>query len=137
MPTPNYVAGGNILPSRFVKVSTAADNTVLQSTDGAGSAGDRVCGVSQEGGREPPLPSVTTMYAGQAGDNILVYGNTQTCLLTIGSGGCTRGDRLKSDANGKGITASTAGNNYGAIALRSALENELVEVEVQIGLVPA
>lgn len=136
MPTPNFIAGGNILPSRFVKPSTAADNTVLQATAGSVAEGDRVIGVSQEGGREPPLPSVSTMYAGQAGDAMKVYGDTEVCLLTIGTGGCTRGDRLKSDANGKGLTASTTGDHYGAIALSSASENELARVQVQIGVVP-
>jgi hypothetical protein len=132
MATPNWVAGGDIRPSRFVKQSTAADHTVLEA-----DAGERVCGISQEGGREPPLPSVSTVYAGQAGDHMAVYGDGDQCLLELGSGGCTRGDRLKADADGKGVTAATAGNHVGAIALMSGAENEKIRVQVQIGLVPA
>lgn len=129
MPSPNFIAGGNIRCSRFVKQSTAADNTVLEA-----DAGERTIGISQEGGREPPLPSVTTMYAAQAGDNIHVYGDTEQCLLELGDT-VVRGDRLKSDADGKGVPAATT-DLFGAIALTSGASGEKIRVQVQPGTEP-
>ena len=46
--------GGNIKPSRFVKADTVA-YSVLVATDGSGSAGDVVFGVSQKQVWLPPL----------------------------------------------------------------------------------
>lgn len=127
MPSPNYVATGNISPSRFVKVDTTVDNGVAQA-----AANDVIAGIASEAGREPPLPSVTTMYAAQSGDNLVVYGHGDTCLLELG-GTVAAGDRLKSDVNGKGVSIATTGNTsqeVGAIALTAGASGEKIRVQV-------
>lgn len=126
MPSPNFVATGNINVCRFVKLDTSADNSVAQ----AGS-NDIPIGISPEYGREPNLPSVSTIYAAQAGDAVAIYGLGEEPLLELG-GSVTRGDRLISDSNGKGVTASFSGTNQnvGAIALSSGASGERIRVQV-------
>lgn len=130
MPTPNYIARGNIAPSIFVKQDTATDNGVLLA-----GANSRPVGISSEAGREPPLPSVSTIYAGQNGDPMKVYGLGETCLLTLGDT-VVAGDRLKPDASGFGVPASSSGNHYGALALGSGASGEKIRVQVVLGVVP-
>jgi hypothetical protein len=125
-------ANGTIRVSRFVKVDTTRNNAVVE-----GTANAAIRGISQEGGRVAPIPSVTTdpVQAAIAGENINVYTSGEDCLLRIGSGGCTAGDYLESDADGDGVTvAATAASvrNVGAQALETAVEGELCKVEVLI-----
>lgn len=128
MPGANYIADGDISPSRFVKTLTTADNSVAQA--GANAA---VIGISQEGAREPPLPGVT-LLAGKTGDNIQIYQMTDSCLLELG-GTIVAGDYLKSDANGKGVVIATTGTTaqeIGARALTAGASGEKVRVQVFI-----
>jgi hypothetical protein len=121
-------AGGDVNPSRFVKLSTAADNTVLQ----AGSNED-VFGISSEAAQDAPLPGASTLAAA-ADDPLMIHPDGSVCLLEIGSGGCTRGDYLKSDTNGKGVAAATTGPTaqfIGARALESASAGEFARVQVK------
>jgi hypothetical protein len=127
MPNPNYVATGNISPSRFVKVDATADNSVVQA-----DANATILGIASEAGREPPLPSVSTIYAAQSGDNIHVYGESEVCLLELG-GTVAAGDFLKSDANGKGVVIATTGTTaqeIGAKALTAGASGEFIRVQV-------
>lgn len=121
---PAFMANGNIYPCRFVKLDTTADHKVLQS-----GAGDLSIGISQEGTNQAPIPEASTQYAAAAGQALKVYGVGERCKLEIGSGGCTAGDLLKPDADGKGV-AVTAGNTYGAVALTTSAAGELAEVVV-------
>lgn len=127
--SPQLIAGGDIRPSRFVKVSGVADNTALEA-----DANEVIIGISQAGTRDAPGLTGTSANAAVAGDPVQIFGLGDVCLLTIGSGGCTSGDRLKSDADGKGIPiAGTGGNqNVGAIALETCGENELCRVQIVI-----
>lgn len=128
--TPNFLAGGDIRVMRFVKQDTSADNQVLEA-----DTNERVIGISQEGGREAPLPSVTTNYAAQSGEPIHVYGPGEQCLLTLGSGGCAAGDRLKSDTDGNGVSIATTGVTKqfaGARALSAGNAGEAIRVLVEI-----
>lgn len=128
--SPLLVAGGDITTHSFVKVSTAADNTALQA-----GANEQVIGISQVGPKEPPGVSGSSTLAAAAADHIQVFGNGDICLLRAGSGGWTRGDNIKSDASGNGVTAATTGTtvqNIGAVALTSAAENELGTVQIII-----
>jgi len=125
--TPSFVASGNISPSRFVALSTAQDFTVLQGTDVLVPFG-----VSQPGTQEAPGTAADSGYAATDGKVIKVYGPGETALLELG-GTVTRGDWLKPDANGKGVTASIASATviyYGARALRSGVSGEKVPVYV-------
>lgn len=123
-------ANGNILPSRFVAVDGTDNNSVLQA-----SSGQRPFGISSEGGREAPIPSVSTVYAAQNEDNVNVYGLGMTCLLELGAG-CLSGHRLKPDANGKGIPILGTPNtieHYGAEAMEAGSAGDFIKVLVLLG----
>jgi len=122
---PSFKAGGNILPSIFVKISTTADDTVLACV-----AGDDPFGISQEGVDQPPGVAGSDGNAGRAGENMKVYGPGSQCLITLGTGGCARGDYLKPAAAGNGVTASTAADKYGAQALEIGAAGEKILVVV-------
>jgi hypothetical protein len=128
---PRLVAGGNIYPCRFVKMSTVADDRGLQAT-----ANDAPIGISYPEGRYAPLEDVvTTNYHAITDDPIGLYGDGEQCLLEIGDD-VTRGGRLKSDADGKGVPVLTTGTTiqqYGAIALESGSSGEKIRVFVLLG----
>ncbi len=128
--SPNFVAGGAIAPCRFVSMTatgaTPADRTVFQATAGAGTEGDGITGISQEGTRR--FDDATN--AAIAGDPITVYGPGDYCLLELGSGGATAGQYLKSDASGKGIAVTTDQDRAGALALEAGAANTKVLVQV-------
>jgi len=124
----NYVAGGTIEPSRFVKASTVADFQALQC-----GAGEKAIGVSQEGSYLYPStsnPSNPT-YAATTGESLFVYAVGSICYLTCGSG-VTQGDFLKSDSTGQALTA-TVGDYFGAQAHQSGASGEKILVEVMFG----
>lgn len=128
--SPLLIAGGNITTHSFVKLSTAADHTALQA-----DANEQVIGISQVGTVDPPGVTGSGTYAAIAGGHLQIFGLGDICLLRLGSGGCTRGDNLKSDSSGNGVTAATTGTtvqNIGAVALESGSESELVQVQIQI-----
>jgi hypothetical protein len=133
--SPRFIADGNINPSRFVKIESAGTTgyEVLQAAAGT----DRPIGISQEGTRQPPGVIGSDGYAAHQGETLQVYGEGEEALLTIGSGGVTQGDYLKSDASGQGVTvAFTLGSGtifYGAVALETANAGELARVLVKCG----
>ena len=123
-------ANGTIRVSRFVKIDTADNNSVLEA-----DANEKAVGISQIGGREAPIPSVTAdpPEAAQSGDNLAVLGvgEEDTVLLFAGTGGWTAGDELESDADGAGITALTTAatvRNIGAIGLETVSATEYGKV---------
>ena len=123
------VAGGDIRASRFVKVSTAADATLLES-----DANEMTVGISHEAPRDPPLDGADSTEIAEATQQFDYYGEGRVCLLQIGSGGVTRGAQIKSDADGKGVLALTTGavmQWVGAIALESASEDEFARVLIK------
>lgn len=122
------VAGGTIEPSRFVIQSTVAAYQVLQS-----GSGGKAIGISQEGSYLYPSTSNPTnaTYAATTGESLSVYGVGSVCYLTCGSG-VTQGDFLKSDADGKGIPATT-GDFVGAVARQSGSASDKILVEVLFG----
>jgi len=120
------IAGAAIAPSVFVKVSTAADNTVLTA-----STNEAVIGVATDAAMNAPITGASANAAVAAGDPIAINPLGSVCLLKIGSGGCTRGAQLVSDSSGFGVAAGATGQqNVGAIALESAAQNELARVLV-------
>ena len=129
---PRLVAGGNINPCRFLKMSSAADDRCLEA-----DANESLIGISYDNGRYAPLSDVVvTNYHAIAGDSVGLYGDGDQCLLELGSGGAVRGNKLKSDADGKGVAVATTGTtlqHYGAIALESGAEGEKIRVFVLLG----
>jgi hypothetical protein len=125
-----YKAGGTIRVARFVKISAAF--TVSEC-----DANERTVGISDMGGNEAPIPSVTNdpPYAAIAGESVTVHHQDgETCLLYLGTGGCTAGALLKSDADGAGVVIDeTAGNKeeVGAIAEEAGSAGEYVHVMIR------
>lgn len=119
--SPNLTAGGDIACSTFVKLSTAADNTALQAGDG-----DPIIGISQAGPKDAPGLTASALAA-NAKDNIEIYGLGDICRLLAGAGGWGAGALLKSDANGAGVIAVSAGS---AVALEAAAAGEKRYVQI-------
>ncbi len=112
--SPSYVAGGDINPFRFVKVTD--EFTVSQA-----GANDRVVGVAQEGTHLPPGVRGSDGLAASAGESVTVHGPGETPLIEVGAP-VNAGDILKSDANGRAIPVTFAENAvtyYGARALEN------------------
>jgi hypothetical protein len=128
MTSPNFVAGGTINPSTFVRIT--GNNTV----SAASAATQALAGIAQEWSKNAPIPGATS-EAAVSGDQVMVYGETAICLLQSTTAGWTAGDRLTSDANGAGVTASTT-NFYGAIALTTLSGSGLGRVQVLLGKNP-
>lgn len=125
---PQFIAGGNIIPSRFVKWDLGSDNSVVQAT-----ANTKIQGISQAGSREAPIPGVTPVYAAADGEQLRIHGNNEVCLLTAGAD-VVAGDDLKSDSTGRGVvvTAGTTTQEVGAQALSSGAVNNLIRVQVRL-----
>lgn len=126
----NYVngSGGSINVCRFVTPDTSNPKAVNQAAD----ATHKIVGVAQEYPKAAPIPNASTVAADTAGDPVRVYQIGEVCLLDSASG-WTAGDFLTSDANGKGITTTTAGDFYGAIALTTLSGAGLGQVQVMFG----
>lgn len=123
-------ANGTIRVGRFVTIDVADNNSVNES-----NGNEQVVGISDMGGREAPIPSVTAdpPQAAQAGDSVAIHepGATNSVLLYLGTGGCTAGDRLESDADGAGVTMVTTAEtirHIGAIAQETGSAGEYVKV---------
>jgi hypothetical protein len=128
--SPNLVARGNIAPCRFVMQDTATDHGALQATANA-----NIIGVSCEGADRPPLSDlIATNYAARDGETFRLHGDGDITTLELGDT-VTAGDRLKSDADGKGVPIATTGTTIqkiGARALESGVAGEKVRVQVLI-----
>lgn len=119
-----FSADGTIYPARFVRASTTANNSVAQCV-----AGERPIGISQYGSRITPLPVVAVNEAAEDGEELQVFNansSRQDIMLEAGTGGWTRGQLLRPDVNGKGITGGSG--PVGAIALESVSAGEKGQV---------
>lgn len=126
----SFMPSGNISPSRFVKLDTSKVGGYCAQ---AGS-GDKVIGVSEPGVRQPPISGLDDGFAGIADSNAIEVLTTNDEGWIECGAAVTFGDLLKPDSNGKGITAGTDGDFFGAIALQtSTAAGQLVRVRVQIG----
>ena len=127
------IASGNIVPSTFLKLSSAADFTAVGTTANS----DLIIGVAQECSDFAPgvgapgnIPAQGSLYAATTGEGIGVYFQDDVCQLVAGST-FNAGTALTSDSAGRGIPAST-GNRVGAIALEtSTASGNLVSVQVK------
>jgi len=119
------LASGTILVNRFVKVS--GSNTVAQQT----VAGDPCIGSSQDGGRYAPIPTNTAdpVEAAQSGEAVTIHTMMDAAdafpNIVLGTGGITAGQNIMSDANGKGVLATT-GNYVQGIALATGSAGDVV-----------
>ena len=118
--TPALIAGGTIAPFRFVKVSTAADDTGLQAAENNST----ILGVS-DGSTNGP----TSANHAVSGDPINLQGGD--VVLVQCSGNITRGALVESDANGKAQTATTTtgARFHGYVALQSGADGLIIRVQ--------
>jgi len=123
MTQPQMIAGGTIRTSLFVKISTAEDHTLLEA-----DAGEACIGIATEATQDAPYGSVTN--AAEAGDTVQYIGIGEEALLKFDASGCTAGDFIKSDADGKGDIAGTAEDIACAMALETVAANEIGRVLV-------
>lgn len=131
---PSFRAGGDILPSRFVRIS--ADFTVIAAIN----ATFFPIGISQDGTKFPEATdgfgASAQTIAAASGDQVRVFGASDTCLLEVNNAGSTitAGSLLSATAAGVGVIAGTgAGINFvGAIALETppAIDGALIRVQV-------
>ena len=111
-------ASGDINPSRFVSIS--GNSTVSQST-----ANEAIIGISPPGAKAAPISGASTLAAEFTDSiGITIVGGRQ--LLMYG-GTVVAGDRLKSDANGKGVAMATTGiqQNVGAYAIEGGSSGDI------------
>ena len=138
---PAFVANGEIFPARFVKISAATVNGTTYSADFAVvqcGVGDDIIGVSQEGSLAPPgiaealVGGTQTYPAATLGKTLKIFGLGDVCVVTAGTGGCTAGSKVKSDADGKAVNVgTTAGTfNVGGIALQTVNAGEKCLIQV-------
>lgn len=123
-----YTAGGTIYPARFVKHSTSADMTVLQC-----GTNERPHGSSQLGTRDAPGVNGAGTDAAASGEEIMVFHPGQMGQIELGSGGCSAGDLLKSDTDGKAVIVATSGQTrqwVGGIAEEAGSAGDVVAVRL-------
>ena len=125
-------AGADVYACRFVKLSTSDVGAVIQ-----GAAAADVCvGVSaQENFYPPSTPGATADLHAPSGYSCRFFPIGNEAVLELGTGGCTVGDTLCSDANGKGVVSSaTAGKTFYAQALETGVAGDRVRVMVYPGV---
>lgn len=126
-PNLQVTAGGNIRPSRVVKISTVADNQVLES---AGATTPNI-GIAQMGTRRAPGTGDDDGYAAISGENVGVYGPGAGASPGQLGGTVTRGDAVTSDSNGLLVTTTTEGDCIVGWALQSGVTADLISILVQ------
>ena len=124
----SFMANGSIYPCRFVSLDTSASYKVIQSTSNLA-----ILGISQVGTKDPPGVSGSDGYAADAGDQIQVFLAGSRTLLTLPAAGCTAGDRLGPDNDGKGVVITPgAGTDYWVGALALATQSGAGDVQVEV-----
>lgn len=119
------VAGGNIAPAVFVKMTESSGEPVLTTA----GANDLVWGISPKSSRRMALSGWDDGYAAVAGMTMAAYGpGDDEAQLTLG-GSVTSGQPLKSDASGFGVAATTDKDRVGAIALEAGASGDLIKVK--------
>ena len=133
LPSPGFIAGSTVSPSQFVNISSAGDWTVIPAT-----AGSAIIGVSQDYmAQAPGTFGADITVAANTGQGVAVFGAGQIAMVNSGAA-ITRGQFIKSDANGNAIPLTT--NNpvvpqfIGGVAMESALAaGNLIRIWVQLG----
>lgn len=129
------VGSGTVAPSVFVDLLSGEPYQVTQSV-----VSSYPIGISQMGTRYAPTEENSALTyagkytgtAGETGDDIQVFDEAcRGVYLTLGTTVTAR-ERLRPDADGKGVPAVT-GIAYGAIAEEDGVAGNLIRVRVHIG----
>lgn len=116
------IAGGNITPSRFVKLGT--DQTVTLA-----GAGEECWGISQPATRYPALAAIDDGFAAVAGENVNIYGpGDDQAPLELG-GTVTAGQYIKASTNGVGVAATADHDVVGAVAVTGGVSGDIIKVK--------
>lgn len=118
----SFTANGNIPPSRFVKMDSSGDRLVLLA-----DAGAKIIGISQAGKRRAPYSTLDDGYAAIATEDLEVFQDDEEPWLEIAAT-VAYGDRLKSDANGKGTPVTANNDEWGAVAQQAGVSGQLIRV---------
>jgi hypothetical protein len=121
----SYVAGEDLAPCRFVKRSTTEDNTVVYADDGAAA----IVGITFNGTRAAPIPSVSEALCAADGEGVRVFGPGDRAEVELGETITAANLNLTATTDGKAV-AATSGNFVGAIAERAGSSGERVWVQV-------
>lgn len=128
-PQPTRVAKGNIYPCRFVKLDSSNDFGALQC-----GANDAPIGISHDGTNLPSVSGlITATYHAVDGQPVRMHGEGDVGLLELGDT-VADNDRLKADADGKGVPIATTGTtiqNVGARALQAGAADQKILVQLE------
>jgi hypothetical protein len=125
-----FVAAGNIIRARFVRLDTTsgASGKVVQAV-----AGENVIGVAAQWSRNPPVEGLDTNLTAIAGENVRVYTAMQPddCPLIEVDAAYIQGTLLKPSTNGIATATVTNLDIVGAELLeQSTAANQLVKCRV-------
>lgn len=122
------MANGNIRVYAAVMLDTTTSYArVIEATAGA-----KAIGIAFKGERRDP--SNSDGFVAIAGEACGYWGNgAKDVPARIGVGGCTSGDQLKVGTNGRLVTASSDNDQIVAIANQTAVEDDIIPVDVTIG----
>lgn len=123
--TPNFRAGGNISPMHVVRLTSAADDTVVETTTAHAST----FGIAQRATRNPPGTASDDGYAAISGENVQVHGAGEIAWAVAG-GSISAGDHVKSDGSGLVVTASSTNYCVGYALQASTGSGQLIRVFV-------
>ena len=126
-PNLQVVAGGTIRPSRIVKISTAADNTVLESA----AATSPNIGIAQQGTRRAPGTGDDDGNAALVDEQLGIYGPGSGLAPCQAGGTVVAGDAITSDGSALGIATTTEGNVVVGWSLEAAVTADIFAVLTQ------
>jgi hypothetical protein len=121
---PSYVAGENITPARFLTRDTTEGNAVLMADDGTAA----IVGVSMNGTRQAPIPSVSESLAAEDGETFRVHGLGDTCEVLSGEA-LDDGAEVTAGANGVAV-AATGGDYVGGVVQRGVASGSKAWIQV-------
>lgn len=130
----NAYAAGTINTCRFVVPDATHPNAAIQAAD----ATHLPLGISQNASRlrpDPDFDPTDALIAAIAGETIGIHPAGSVSVDLLCAAAWNPGDLLMSDANGKGIVATT-GKFYGARAEGPGTVGALCPVTVVTGLLP-
>jgi hypothetical protein len=123
-------AAGNVSPKRIVKIS--GNNKVVQ----ASAATDKMFGIAGQRTRYAEITglSLNDGYHAVSGENCEVFQVGETAPLVAG-GAVVAGDRITSDASGKGIATTTDKDSIVGQAVNGAASGEEFMCRINPGTV--
>jgi hypothetical protein len=122
---PAYVAGEDLAPARFVKRSTSENDVVVYADDGTSP----VVGVTFNGTRQAPIPSVSTSLAAADGEGVRVHGLSDVCEVEAGED-LTDGAEVTAGTDGVAMLAA-AGDYVGGIVRDGVESGEKAWIHIQ------